>query len=939
MAAGLDTGTTGASGTSTRIGEPLLPMPCVELDAQEVLVPAGIQRRYGGKSAEPPSSPTTGWRLAEWLLEVATLRWGARSKSARPRNTHSFDNRSRPSDARCQLDVGSTVTQRAALFLCALLLAASPSAGQETVGGRCEAFANETVLLPLDAAATLDACEDALAADPANPRLLHEYARALEATGRIEDARRLYEWAAEDGHAPAVAALQRLAVPAGGADWAVGERERVADGMAALSGALRRHLNALPPDPTDLLTVLAATGPDPDAILAWVGESTRLIPYAGSLRGPRGVLSDRSGNSLDRALLLAELLETAGQEARLARATLDPSQAEALLAATERAAAVPAISPPSPEELAVLFDDPRLPRETIAAAIDAVAATELRLARDVPERTAAIVPVLDAAIRDIAADAEARIRANALAALADHFWVQVRRGGTWVDLDPDASVIGPQVAAETFAPAGLPDELRHAVTVRVILELQTTSGRREEALLEHSWFTADRPSGAFVLSHAFSGLAAVDQLLGAARIEDRVLTVIHAESVWTPLLRSADTLVVDRLFTAAGEIREANLDAFAGIGGAIGGLFADLSGVLGGELPPPHEPAIPTAEWIEIEVHGPGVASQAQRRVIFDLVGPAARAAGTIVEIGPDLLRDRALRLTGPTDILVFAASPSDVELARVSVAAAAAVADAMRTVAVAENFPAASLVPDLPRVPVALLAFANARSAAGSPAVTAPNVVLMHDRFGWDDAGIARSTEIDIVFNAVGGGLTGRLVQGVADTALEAALADGTAANVVVIHAADIVAGRAWRPLLPADLNTVAADADLIARLRADLEAGYVVVAPADLSDPLRAGWWRIDPSTGTTLGMMPTGGGAALGEAALLIAEGAATAACFVGIGSGIAAVMGMGGSFRKGVGLCLLAAGVGAIGLGIGLGVGGMGIVAILSLAGVAAAAGIQ
>ena len=57
-------------------------------------------------------------------------------------------------------------------------------------------------------------------------------------------------------------------------------------------------------------------------LFEWVRGSPYWVPYRGSLRGPTGVLMDRLGSSLDRSLLLAELLRTAGHQARLVRAEL-----------------------------------------------------------------------------------------------------------------------------------------------------------------------------------------------------------------------------------------------------------------------------------------------------------------------------------------------------------------------------------------------------------------------------------------------------------------------------------------------------------------------------------------------------------------------------------------------------------------------------------------
>src|SRR6185503_2500136 len=81
----------------------------------------------------------------------------------------------------------------------------------------------------------------------------------------------------------------------------------------------------------DPVYVVERVGTDPEALRRWVQLNTRWIPYRGVLRGPVGVLMDRQGNSLDRALLLVRLLAQSGHTTRLARAELPPDRAMRLL--------------------------------------------------------------------------------------------------------------------------------------------------------------------------------------------------------------------------------------------------------------------------------------------------------------------------------------------------------------------------------------------------------------------------------------------------------------------------------------------------------------------------------------------------------------------------------------------------------------------------------
>ena len=65
----------------------------------------------------------------------------------------------------------------------------------------------------------------------------------------------------------------------------------------------------------------------------WVRDNTTLDPYVGVLRGARGTLFTRGGNTLDRALLLGELVGARGSDWTIATGDLTDDAAR-LIAAT-----------------------------------------------------------------------------------------------------------------------------------------------------------------------------------------------------------------------------------------------------------------------------------------------------------------------------------------------------------------------------------------------------------------------------------------------------------------------------------------------------------------------------------------------------------------------------------------------------------------------------
>ena len=83
---------------------------------------------------------------------------------------------------------------------------------------------------------------------------------------------------------------------------------------------------------------------DAGEIVGFVRDEIAFHPYEGLLRGMRGTLMTRAGNSLDQSLLLAYLLKSAGLDARIAHGELEDAAVAALLAGTRRAEATSDLS-------------------------------------------------------------------------------------------------------------------------------------------------------------------------------------------------------------------------------------------------------------------------------------------------------------------------------------------------------------------------------------------------------------------------------------------------------------------------------------------------------------------------------------------------------------------------------------------------------------------
>lgn len=196
--------------------------------------------------------------------------------------------------------------------------------------------------------------------------------------------------------------------------------------------------------------LLADLGPGVDAAFTFVRDRIGLEAYPGSLRGARGTLWSRAGNSLDQADLLLTLLRAQAIDARLARGTLGDTEVRALIRS--------------------LFDP------TVAGS--AVGCIPERFPRADPEHDPALVRWA-----------------------SDHWWVELADGTA---LDPAFPGLTPGVtpARKTAVLEAIPAGLRHQVVVRLRVEFHNPmSGYTHTTPLEFTFDTAEVYGRPITLGH------------------------------------------------------------------------------------------------------------------------------------------------------------------------------------------------------------------------------------------------------------------------------------------------------------------------------------------------------------------------------------------------------------------------------------------------------
>jgi hypothetical protein len=594
---------------------------------------------------------------------------------------------------------------------------------------------------------------------------------------------------------------------------------------------------------------------------------------------------DRLGNSLDRALLLSALLEAAGHPVRLARATLTARDAQELV---KRVRPVPASPRPVPEqpgsEAAAIIDvalrgsnvDRAVLESALARFSTASAATATRVREEVDRQSKRLIEVVGRpAPVEAPADADAA---------SDHWWVRIQQDGTWKDLDPalpDAT-FGSSLAApsETMSASAVPDALRHAIMLRVVVE-QLNAGRRSEHV---ALARVVRPADLFgqqIVFRNVPGHMKFEEELAAPRTGAQTAELLSQETKWIPFLRVGNQLYADSAVETTGKL--------TGIEASANQLSSDLGGFLGGGESVTAADSKWTAEWLEYEVRVPGRAPRKFRREIFDLLGPDRRTSGATTAAAvsvADELR-RGLALIGDTTILPLGCRLS-AEYVR-WLKGSHTLANQRLLQAVLEeggndtDGALSKMAMNAEPFPAALYELALARHAwndqSGDAYLGAPNILTFHNALEPAADGTVVGVEgFDIVANdvavrtdAVGRAFEIRVRQGVADSNAEANLLSrsccgGAPYSAVRELTSGAENGPDWTAVRDATgADSVGLSADARARVKSQIAQGYVVVASA-AARPDQGGFWQVHPVTGETLAVGRWGWGAALTEAQVM-------------------------------------------------------------------------
>ncbi len=668
-----------------------------------------------------------------------------------------------------------------------------------------------------------------------------------------------------------------------------------------LFSAVEASLAELPHDRFDVAAVIeqarattGAGGDIADALFAWVRDETGLSPYRGVLKGPAGVLMDRSGNSLDRALLLRELLLAAGEQAVLATAQLDAAALAQVAAAVRPAPRDTSLDAAQGAALAQrLADELGADAATTALRLSQAEQARLELLERLWARTDAQTAALAQALAPVL------VAADPAGLLIDHWWVQVQRGGAWVDLDPTlpGAAVGDTVTPATarFGPTTLAQlaaiegscadlscgERLHSVVVSAQAERWDGSRLSESELFSVELLPAQ------LIGRAVAFVASPDEwpddldLFGIVEPTAALREALLATSSWRPVLLVGEQQHGQMTLKDDGSVSEPSSGGAGALGGGIGGMFGGFGGgggSAGGEL---------TAVWLEFELRTPGTPVRVERRAVFDLLGPAARAQGvTSYEADETARLARAAALAGDVQLAIF---PATLHPAVVSARASGRLlanrqawtdlywsgATADPSFLLERQNDMAALVTPLESYELLRARAADPHAGASAAAQSGIGVAAFHRAL---DLELRPYSSFDLVFGPLSGaGGATELTSGVLDANLEALLQDqyarqaaGAAASagattraVADAFAADLAAGRPWQlvdSVSALDALAPGLPGDLRQRVLDTLGRGQLAVVPVAGEEAI--GFWSFDPVTGSVVAVGDRGWGQALTE-----------------------------------------------------------------------------
>lgn len=615
---------------------------------------------------------------------------------------------------------------------------------------------------------------------------------------------------------------------------------------------------------------------DLHAIASWVEREIHYQPYAGLLRGPEGTLRARAGNALDQAVLLANLLNRVGYEARIMLGNLSEADTEALLArALVPRAPTPAIGERSRIETGVralaelLGADSEALLNELQATFAAPAVAPPALVAEVDARAAEIERALtEASVTWAHGSLHEEARAYA--------WVEARVGPAqaWAPLHPTGLNPTTLLEAERILTEAIPNELMHRIRIEAWIERKEGDTLIVEAIMS-PWERPAATAAGILIDYANAPNGYLHGPIGSFDLE----AVLANTNFFAPNLFGR--LAPEGLFFDLDGRALAPLlagDQAARFVQTVGRAAQSAAGALGGIGFGSNPPATDSNQLIALVGHGlditliaPDGQQTTHRRWLLDRLGAENRAAGRVeindggIDVGRALMRQQRLVVqTGPLPqgylldtLLADLAARRNLFAFTLERAIDPDQRAELNAATVGVESPLDQLLLfDLFDRPLS--------EAQATPGYRPAPAVINVQRYLSDRDRLVYSIDIISnprrVFGEAGSDPHATLRQGVWETITEReALRDEDALSLLA--AAD--ARGPFTLVRPSDhvsIGDFGLNAGQLRSLQADQKRGSLLLLAGNAGSV--DAWWRVDPESGTTLGVTGDGRGQTLTE-----------------------------------------------------------------------------
>ncbi len=614
-------------------------------------------------------------------------------------------------------------------------------------------------------------------------------------------------------------------------------------------------------------------------------------PYQGALRLAEGTLMSKAGNAYDQSMLLAALLRAQGFTVRYAEADLTDAQAQELLNHT--AVSSPFDPIPRKDEKfeswnrAYIGDETYKGMHAIQQSIFTVFEAELLLGLDSNYRM----------LTEQLTNAKARIPQNSKSAdvgllekIKKHCWVQVKKDGKWIDLDPSSPNL--KVGARLEEPVRVRESLStdkdaYQLKFSVFIEQDKKGKKQTKQVLD---YTAGLAKAVNDINYT-----TVPETSGSPTVAFSDKKVLHTFDVVWPVLNvnghtiqgnpfnlEGDLVSTDQRVRNASKAKKSIGKGFGKVGGVLGNLFGDQSTAKNTVKTTPHLNRM----WMTIDLIRPDGTSRKLERELAQRVSKEGDTDDTAdFNLRLQLLSRIDMLATGSRvtgEYLDHRVMENQIDNKRASYLVLAS--QYGKSVSNARQI----IEKKITQYPFDILKFLAFRSQImemntfdrfpGMLAFPAePQVVAFHKNLQFQkDESLSLQERFDIMFNHIEAVALSpvtaapdqsfrlRLQQGVLDTLLEYLLmGGGETTNTHSVLAKAIKTGVSLNMITPSNtaaLSKLAIDERIKNAMMRDLKAGFVVLAPVAtvmVDEKPTFAWWRIHPVTGETLGMGGLGEG----------------------------------------------------------------------------------